>query len=454
MKVQLDVLRDTARRIWVVYRLQVLLGTAGASVSILVATDHQLVAMTLFVLWLVASAAFSHVHTKKAARVLTGDLREKQVSATRMMIRRLLAVAVFYGSVLVVTVVWPSFWETTPCDDSILDCILSLLKSWALVFTGLAIMYRLMFAGRDAATRLHTGTIVLWLRRFHAEPLQGLSFPIILGHACSGQALPVTLQDDAYTHCPVAGHFQAANSLATMLPTILPVTAGLLFFLWFSVRFLPSSVALHPATSLVMTGFVLVIIKAVMRRRARRQGIAEVGHVDVNVELKALLEDLCKRKKRLPGLVGLIVLKVPNESWQTAVATVLERSAAVVIDVTDLSDNLAWELSSALKMHPPERMVIAARMKAGASNRDCERAVRASIQQIVTSELAERFRIFLYPDALGRSRLFLPPKRLISELQSLIQESLYGRIPFVRQEQPGADAGDDRGREGSRREAG
>ena len=425
MKVQLDALRDTVRRIWVVYRFHVLGWAFLASTVILVATNHQLLAMMLLVLSLVANVISSHAQAKKAARVLTGDLREKQVSTTRMVIRRLLAVAVLYGSVILVTVVWPSFWDQAPlCEESMLACSLSLLKTMALSFVGVAILYRLMFAERDAAVRLHTGTIALWLRRFHAEPLQGLSFPIIFGHACSGQALPVTLQDDAYTHCPVAGGFQTTSSLATRLWTAIPAMTGLLFFIWFSVRFLPSSVALHPGTTVVMIGFVLVIMKAVVRRRSRRKGVAEIGKVDVSLELKALLDDLCKHKTRVPGLVGLTVLKVPNEGWQTAVATVLERSSVVVIDVTDLSENLAWELSTALKMHPPERIVIAARVKAGASNRDCERAVRDSIQQTVTFELAERFRIFLYPDALGRSRLFLPPKGIISELQSLIQQSL------------------------------
>ena len=230
--------------------------------------------------------------------------------------------------------------------------------------------------------------------------MQGLSFPTIFGYACSGQAIPVTLQDDAYTHCSVAGAFRESNSLAGMLTTVIPLTMGACFFVWLSTRFLPS-LAMHPATPWVVTLVMAVIILAVTRRNARRKGTAAVGHADVTLELKTLLADLCTQKRRVPGLTGLVVLKVSDDSWQTAVVTVMERSAAVVIDVTDLSDNLAWELSTTLEMHPPERIVVSARVPAGTSNRECERRVRASIQQIVSCELAERFRIFFYPKCVG-----------------------------------------------------
>jgi hypothetical protein len=91
MKVQLDAVKDTARRIWALYRVFVLSVAAGASLLILLATGHNGLAAAGFVIWLFAIAVFSRVYVNRAARVLTGDLGERHLSAGRMMSRRLLA---------------------------------------------------------------------------------------------------------------------------------------------------------------------------------------------------------------------------------------------------------------------------------------------------------------------------------------------------------------------------
>jgi hypothetical protein len=149
-----------------------------------------------------------------------------------------------------------------------------------------------------------------------------------------------------------------------------------------------------------------------------------VSKKNFEVELNRLLRGLCENKKLAPGVAGVIVLKIPDDCWQLGVTTLLKRCAVVVIDLTNLTQSLAWELSAALEIHPPERIIIAARVKTGESDNERREAVLSSIREIVGPESAETFPVFLYPDALGRSQLFLPPKQIVSGLVSLIQETL------------------------------
>jgi hypothetical protein len=109
---------------------------------------------------------------------------------------------------------------------------------------------------RGPARWLHSGKIVLWLRGFHGEPVKGVNFPVILGAACSGQAIPVTLQDDTYSHCPTVGLFRARFPKLAALPLL-----AVIIFLAIFAR----SLLENPATGTInVIAFMCIMIMDIM----------------------------------------------------------------------------------------------------------------------------------------------------------------------------------------------
>ena len=227
-----------------------------------------------------------------------------------------------------------------------------------------------------AVRRLHTGNLVLWLRRFHGRPIRGISFPAVLGLACGGLAIPVTLQDDQYRYSLQAGHYRSLSLRFFLLMNLgLPflVIAFVLLFFLIQLFASPSTkdALMLGATLILVPGSVALLVLMVRRRRSL--GVFRLRQTNLDTELRALLHSLRSDSRRVPGFDGLVVIKVPDESWRTAVLITLEQCALVVIDVTELNDNLTWELSAAVTRLSPDKIVIACAMSDRESEAECRK---------------------------------------------------------------------------------
>lgn len=60
----------------------------------------------------------------------------------------------------------------------------------------------------------------------------------------------------------------------------------------------------------------------------------------------------------LPGLNSIRLLTVPDESWQDRVRDLLSDADAVIIDVTNPTESVEWELELALRIAGEERVVL------------------------------------------------------------------------------------------------
>jgi hypothetical protein len=126
-------------------------------------------------------------------------------------------------------------------------------------------------------------------------------------------------------------------------------------------------------------------------------------------------------------MAGVIVIGVPDESWRKAVLMTMARCALVIIDLSDPSENLEWELSTAVTTLSPERVVIACARTDQQSEDVARHFMGQTLLRAVAPELVSRLRVFSYPEGLGKSRLFVPQDPFVNELHIILQKILSQR---------------------------
>ena len=297
-----------------------------------------------------------------------------------------------------------------PVEMAIL-CVLGLTPGIAIVI-----------GQRLAARHLHTRNLILWLRRFHGGPLRGISFPAVLGLACAGLAIPITLQDDRYAYSIDAGRYRSLRFFEIVVPIVV-ATIVLSSFFFLIDGFYPR----NPARwRVIFLGFIFVGFPYMvwMARRERSLGVLQLTSTNLAGQIRALLGRLCKDRRRVPGLGGIVVIKVPDECWREAVLVTLERCALVIIDVTELSDSLKWELSASVDALTAHRIILACAIGEMDVESDRTKVIQQAMTEVVGPELAATLEVFYYPEGLGKSRLFVPQTKIADALQAILRDRL------------------------------
>ena len=402
----IDRLQQIARWVRTAYPMWFVLFPHFGILFVLMWKDQE-IATTYLLVSLFLLPAFSYFYGRKAIGAPRDDLRRRHIAAARV-----LTIAGLLGATSLTVPALFALLGSSPGPVGRMVMTLMALSFLPIVVVGFML----------ASRRLHTGKLVLWLRRFHGAPLRGAaSFPALLGAACSGLATPVTLQDDQYSYSFQAGQYRSQRSFLIMflaLPFIVVVVSLPWLLLTSDVR----GSAL-PAALIFFTGFGIAL-PLWMFRQHRSKGALRLKPPNVEAELHALLHSLRHDRRSVPGVGGLVVIGVPDDDWRTAVLMTLEQSALVVVDVTELSDNLTWELSTATAMLPVEKILIACARSDRESPAECGARVRQGLTTAVGPELASKVRLFFYPDALGKSRLYVPDRQCALELHALVLESL------------------------------
>ena len=373
------------RRVWIVYRGQILFLAVVAG-ALLTFSGHRLIGVGFIAGLLLAGAAYSIIHSGKAGRSLSGELRRRQMSAARFQIISLLLAAVDFICAIVLTIVR---WPPGALGQTIATIMI-------LAFPGILVAGFVL-----AARRLHTGLLVPWLRRFHGRPMRGLSFPAVLGLACSGLATPITLQDDTFRQSSPVGTYRALHPRVILIEILGMVAAAVALILLLTSLLESVSLPLAGLIALPIVGLGYFVLSD---RHRRSLGAFSVSR-NLERELPVLLHSLRADRRRVAGMAGVVVIGVPDERWRKAVLMTMARCALVIIDLSDPSENLEWELSTAVTTLSPERVVIACARTDQLSEDVARHVIGQTLLRAVAPELVSRFRVFFYPEGLGKSRL-------------------------------------------------
>jgi hypothetical protein len=182
--------------------------------------------------------------------------------------------------------------------------------------------------------------LIVWLRRFHVKRSNGLRFDELLVAACQGLGVPLTVQDSTYR-----------SSDAEVMPRFVPY-----LFLWGCWVTAVCVGFIKPPAELFLASIVLYIF--LMFFLGGRIGYHDLDPGKEREQTLHLIHEIRDRRGK-HGDDSVLIVRCQDSFWRDIVQLCLRYASAVVIDVTDVSENVIWELKTALQIMPPESITLA-----------------------------------------------------------------------------------------------
>jgi hypothetical protein len=222
-------------------------------------------------------------------------------------------------------------------------------------------------------TAIKTGYAIVWLRRFHRQ--QHRSFQKILEQACMFVGIPITVQDSSFRYSMTMANIKIGN---LALPAVIVlVLLGL-------VPMTPVAVDLLMIITYLI--FLMLIISS------RKLGYTRLYQSTAEGRTLQLFTDVRAHKGSRGGVV---ILKCEDSFWRDVVSLAIQRADVVIVDVTEPSENVIWELHTAVGVKSPERILLA--YEKDQEPFDLPPTISAKLQAAIGDIPLNRFALFTYP---------------------------------------------------------
>jgi len=279
------------------------------------------------------------------------------------------------------------------------------LQLWAMgipTFIGLYVYYR----------KMRRDKVIMWLRRFGRDPETDIKFYKILGNACWGIGVPVTVQDSMYR----TSILNAFSKTVWFIPFTM---FG--FILWFGfilylVLYVGSQLVGEEFVYNNMSGgpfwlFVVLLLFSVSTFVAlcyffiRPFGFARLS-VNSAVEKATKIIKKIHARTLTQGPHGVVILKCENSFWQDIVRLVLREADVVVVDVTDVTANILWEITTAFEFVSANKIILVYGSDCGVPETIPE-GILKNIEAAVGKEKMQGYKSFIY---LRNNRWIVQPQ--------------------------------------------
>lgn len=268
--------------------------------------------------------------------------------------------------------------------------------------------------------------LVLWLRRFRVRRPGGTQFDRLLQGACSGFGFPLTVQDSTFKR-------SLAMSLVKMQILATPLMLVSLVIVMVTYRGLARAFGLpDPFSSPGLPGLVfwlflgVWIVACVLLNISayRRLGYVLLKPANALEKTLRVIRQITKRKGWHFD-TGIFVIHCDDSFWREIVELCLTCASAAVIDVTEPSQNVIWELEMAFSLMAPESIVLACGVGEGAP-KEVPVPVREQLLAHLPGPAFARAQTFFYP--LHHVQLGQPPwgrrKDLLTELEARVASAM------------------------------
>jgi len=215
--------------------------------------------------------------------------------------------------------------------------------------------------------------ILIWFRRFRPDYGKKFRFHTALSQACSCLAHPFTIQDSSY-NSNLLGDFLGRGWFILPL-TFLALIVGVAISFLLSFMFLPES--LIKAGGLIGTLLLFVIGPFLSFKAYRLLGNKPYINQENKHELINKLEYI--RAGRIKNITGVDVIQCNDNDWQDIVSTALLKADIAIVDVSEVTENLAWEISQTFKYLPKDRVIFVCEEEAN------QPALLTNLKQLCTS---------------------------------------------------------------------
>jgi membrane protein implicated in regulation of membrane protease activity len=230
--------------------------------------------------------------------------------------------------------------------------------------------------------------IVLWLRRFHEPRLPVVTFRHWLVRACGLLAIPMTVQDSTFKFDRQAA-MHKTGPMGGIFISLIGYTALMLADdrtrSWLRESTWPFVIIIAVSIGLSVLWYRRVGYYAVTTEDAQQYARRLVGKIEGRTGWFA---------------PGVVTIRCADSCWREAVEVCMERAAVAVVDVTKLTESIAWELQTALRLLPPQCLILAYAVE----SQENEAVTASVIRQLRTElgiELPPGVRMFPYPAIVG-----------------------------------------------------
>ena len=215
---------------------------------------------------------------------------------------------------------------------------LLLASTFIYISVGLIVTLKGLIAGRWYLQP----RLVLILRRFGRRTRRYAVIPDNVAEACRGLAVPITIQDSSFLGALPVGLNLVRQwmGIPFTLSMLLPMRAA-------------SAIGIPAALSVWVVSWAAVAVYG--NRLLVRLGVFQAGVSDYARVLDRLIRDVRRRRWLYAGTRSM---RFPDEVWRDAIEIAIREVDAVVIDVSDVSEAVAWEIATVERLVPPERVLI------------------------------------------------------------------------------------------------
>ena len=270
------------------------------------------------------------------------------------------------------------------------------------VYVGILLTFLSMIMGSSRmANAGSTGYAVVWLRRFHRQ--QHRSFQNILEKACGFVGIPITIQDSSFRFSMSMANVRIGSMASFAVITLLIL--GLI----------PMSRIAADFVVIIASGTILAVFAF-----SRKLGYTHLRQSNAQERTLQLFTNIHARKGSRGGVV---ILKCEDSFWRDVVSLAIQHANAVIVDVTEPSENVIWELQTALGAKSPESILLA--YEKDEKPFELPPAISAELQTAIGSVPMSRLATFSYP----RKRSRLPWKNpfesfWISDLREILTKCI------------------------------
>lgn len=240
--------------------------------------------------------------------------------------------------------------------------------------------------------------LILWLRRFHIKRPGGMRFDRLLQGASSGFGYPLTVQDSTLKSSLV----MAAYKLQVLFTPLMLGSFVVLYAMYrgFISAFGPAFP--YPLASSgggvvfwLILGVLVVVCGVVFVYAFRRLGYVRLNPVNARETTLRVIHKIEKRRGWHLD-IGVFVIHCDDSFWREIVQLCLNGASATVIDVTELSENVFWELETAFQIMAPQSIVLACGVGEG-SPKELPVQVRDQLLMHLPAADFARAQTFFYP---------------------------------------------------------
>lgn len=191
----------------------------------------------------------------------------------------------------------------------------------------------------------HQGHLVLWCRRFgHWDDIEGKRNEWLLeivSRACAGFALPVTLSDRSVSAArSISKYLEVSLTLLLMLA----VFVGMLGLL--SVDLGSQSKWVPIVLSVLGMMLMVVVVNWLLTSFGTYRGEPD--------QMRAHVRNVAERGYHYGDS---LVIRCTDGDWQACVEVLLQESSLVILDLTDATRHILWEIRRSLELLGPNRIL-------------------------------------------------------------------------------------------------